>query len=349
MKRIAVEEHGSTREYSAYLQSCASTGIPRIEVVADEKGVKHTRHWLTSEVYMTSTVDVSKQEARGDLGNVELRLREMDEAGIDMQVLSVGNPISKEPDPAAAVAWAAKINDDLARLVNRYPDRFAAFARVTWTDPVAAAAELKRAVTELGLKGAKVDSHVNGEYLDDPKFWPVFAKAAELDVPIYVHPREPSLDMIKPFLAYPGLPFAMWGYAAETSLHAIRLICSGLFDEFPNLKIILGHMGEGLPFWLWRLDNMWRKSQMVEQRKKIPSEYFKDNFFVSTSGMFSQPALMCTYLALGADNILFAVDYPSESAVEAVQFMDAVPICADDKEKIYHRNVEKLLGLAPDI
>lgn len=345
MKRIAVEEHGSTKEYTEYLYSSASKGIPRIEVVEDGKGGKFTRHWLTPDTFMTSTLDATKLQARGNLGNVEQRLRDMDEAGIEMQVLSVGNPISAEPDSSVALAWARRINDDLAQLVNKYPDRFAAFARITWPEPAAAVGELERAVKELGLKGVKVDSHINGEYLDNKKYWPIFEKAEELDVPVYIHPREPSPDMIKPYLAYPGLPFAMWGYAAEAGLHAVRLICSGLFDEFPQLKIILGHMGEGLPFWLWRLDNMWQRSQLAEQRKRTPGEYFKDNFFVSTSGMFSQPALMCTYLALGADNILFAVDYPSESAVEAVQFMDTAPICASDKEKIYHLNTEKLLRL----
>lgn len=345
MKRIAVEEHGSTREYSEYLRSSSSTGIPRIEIVDDGKGGKVSRHWLTSDVFMTSTLDVSRQEARSDLDNVELRLKEMDEAGIDMQILSVGNPIREEPGSPEAVIRAGSVNDELARLVNRYPDRFAAFARIPWADPAAAVTELERAVRELGLVGTKVDSHVNGEYLDDIKYWPIFGKAEELGVPVYLHPREPSPDMIKPYLVYPGLPFAMWGYAAETGLHAVRLICSGLFDEFPRLKIILGHMGEGLPFWLWRLDNMWQRSHLAGQRKRTPGEYFRENFFVSTSGMFSQPALMCTYMELGAENILFAVDYPSESAVTAVQFMEAAPISAGDKEKIYHLNAEKLLKL----
>ncbi len=343
MKRIAVEEHGSTKEYTNYLYSSASQGIPRIEIVEDGKGGKFTRHWLTPDVFMTSPVDATKLEARGNLGDVGLRLKDMDEAGIDMQVLSVGNPIGEEADPSVAIAWARKINDELAQLVNKHPERFSAFARITWQEPMAAADELERAVKELGLKGVKVDSHISGEYLDDRKYWAIFKKAEELGVPVYLHPREPSPDMIKPYLAYPGLPFAMWGYAVEASLHAVRLICSGLFDELPRLKIILGHMGEGLPFWLWRMDKHMPRS--VKNLKKKPSEYVKDNFFVATSGMFSQPALMCAYLALGADNILFAVDYPSESAIEAVQFMDAAPICTSDKEKIYHLNAERLLGL----
>ena len=138
----------------------------------------------------------------------------------------------------------------------------------------------------------------------------------------------------------------MWGYAAETGLHAVRLICSGVFDEYPRLKIILGHLGEALPFWQWRIDNKWQqKTPMAKNLRKKPSEYMKDNFFVTTSGMFSQPALLCALLTLGADNILFAVDYPYESSEAAVRFMDATSISASDKEKIYHLNVEKLLAL----
>jgi len=180
-------------------------------------------------------------------------------------------------------------------------------------------------------------------YLDNKKYWPIFKTAEKLDVPVFIHPREPSPDMIKPYMAYPWLFGAVWGYGAEVGLHAMRLICSGLFDEFPKLKIILGHMGEGIPFWLWRIDNQWKMTGI--NIKKRPSEYFKENFFLSTSGMCSNPALMCAYMELGADNIMFAVDYPIESTEEAVSFMDSASICASDKEKIYHLNAEKLFKL----
>jgi 2,3-dihydroxybenzoate decarboxylase len=156
--------------------------------------------------------------------------------------------------------------------------------------------------------------------------------------------------MIKPYLTYPELASPAWGFAAETGLHAMRLICSGLFDKHPNLKIILGHLGEALPWWLWRLDSRWvvvgrEESATAPPARKKPSEYIKENFYFTTSGMFWHPALQCCYSALGADRILFAVDHPYESSKDAVQFMDTASVCDGDKEKIYHLNAEKLFGL----
>ena len=151
--------------------------------------------------------------------------------------------------------------------------------------------------------------------------------------------------MVKPYLAYPLLDSAMLGFSHEVSLHALRLICSGAFDEFPKLQIVLGHMGEALPYWLWRIDNMWQRAPFPNKPKKLPSQYIKSNFYIDTSGMFWQPPLLCAYLALGADRILFAVDYPMESSEKAVQFIEAAPITDSDKEKICHLNAEKLLGL----
>ena len=156
--------------------------------------------------------------------------------------------------------------------------------------------------------------------------------------------------MREPYLAYPGLAGAMWGFAAETSLHAMRLICTGVFDKYPGLKIILGHMGEGIPFGLWRMDNIWLNEGVIvgpdiKKPEKVPSQYFKNNFFVTISAVFSQPELLCTYLTLGADKIIFAVDYPFESNKEAVKFIESASICESDKEKICHLNVEKLLSM----
>lgn len=155
--------------------------------------------------------------------------------------------------------------------------------------------------------------------------------------------------MAKPYLTYAALAGPMLGYGAETALHAMRLICSGLFDKHPGLKIILGHLGEALPFWLWRIDKPWRDGYQPDEKtsklKKRPSDYIKENFFVTTSGMFWEPPLVCTLLALGADKILFAVDHPWEKSINAVNFMDAVAIPDADKEKIYHKNAEELLKL----
>jgi predicted TIM-barrel fold metal-dependent hydrolase len=191
--------------------------------------------------------------------------------------------------------------------------------------------------------------HVNGEFIDGKKYWPIFERAAALNVPLYIHPTFPPLNRKKQYSGYPELAGSPWGFAAEAGLGVVRLICSGIFDEYPNLKVILGHLGEALPFWMWRLDNcILRQSDatlLTKKLKKLPSQYIRDNFFVTTSGMNWQPALLCTHLALGADKILFAADYPFESSDEAVQFMETASISDSDKEKIFHLNTEKLLGL----
>lgn len=318
MRIIAVEEHFSTADTLAHFRP------PTIVSDKDTGG------------------EVKPMSIGETLNNTDARLKDMDEAGIDMQVLSLG-PGIEQYEASFATSLAEKTNDELSEVVSKYPDRFAGLACIAPQNPAGAADELERAVVKLGLKGAIVKSHINGEYLDDPKYWVIFERAEKLRVPIYLHPKEPSPGMIKPYLTYPGLAGAMWGYAAEAGLHAMRLICSGVFAKHPGLKIILGHMGEALPFWLFRMDG---KGQMPGANlKKKPSEYVRENFIISTSGMFSQPALMCSYLALGADHILFAVDYPAESAVEAVEFIKAAPISNGDKEKICHLNAEKLFKL----
>lgn len=348
MRRIAIEEHFVTKEYVDYLFT--RKDCPRWEIVEDEKHRKIERRWtdpsLPPSVYDPDRPGQSSKLA--DMG--EGRLREMDKAGIDMVVLSLGNPGIDAFDASDGTTWAKKTNDDLARVVKEHPTRFAGLAALAPKDPRGAVDELKRAVTKLGLKGALINSHIHGEYLDDKKFWIIFETAQELGVPIYIHPKWPSPNMLKPYSTYPGLDRSMWGFGAEAGLHAMRLILSGVFDKYPRLKIILGHLGEALPFWLWRIDNRYAvdsrgTSSIAERPKRKPSEYFKDNFFVTTSGMFSQPPFMCAYQVLGADNIFFAVDYPYEPNEVAVQFMNSVPICDGDKEKIYHLNAEKLFSL----
>ena len=208
-------------------------------------------------------------------------------------------------------------------------------------------------MTELGLKGAMINGNIQGEFLDEKKFWPIFERAEKLDVPIYIHPKMPPADMIKPYLPYPAVASAMAGFAAEAYLHAMRLICSGVFDRYPGLKIILGHMGEAFPFWLWRIDSRYQSeisgdpasAKFYEYLQKNPSEYFINNFFVTTSGMFWNPVLEFVCSVLGAEKVLFAVDYPYESSKTAVDFMDTSTISDAEKEKICHLNAERLLKL----
>ncbi len=339
MKRIAIEEHFYTQEYFDYLTSRKDP--PRLEITKDEKGnqIEKLEVFTLAPGVLNELLDIG-----------DGRLRQMDEDGVDMQVLSLMNPGVEAFDVSIGKTLAEKTNDEVAGVVKKYPDRFAGFAALPLQDPPAAAYELERAVKELGLVGAKVNSHVRGEFLDDQKYWVVFERAEKLGVPVYLHPNMPPPDMLKPYLKYIALSGSMLGFAHETGLHAMRLICSGVFDKYPGLKIILGHLGEALPFWLGRMDTRWVREAaasdpIANKIKKNPSEYVKNNFLVTTSGILWQPALLCTYLSLGAERILFSVDYPLQSSKETVEFIDGAPISDIDKEKIYHLNAEKLLRL----
>ncbi len=335
---IAIEEHFSTEEHIDYLRSIVEKKYSKKEVIQEEANLESEAPFLSS--WFRDAEAITRRLIDTGAG----RLREMDESGIDMQVLSLISPGVQVFDAPTATAIAKKANDRLSDIVKEYPDRFAGLAAIAPQNPTEAAEELERAVKQLGLKGACVNSHTKGEYLDDNKYWVIFERAEKLGVPIYIHPRAPSPDMIKPFLAYPVLA-SMYGFGIDTGLHALRLICSGVFDVYPKLQIILGHFGEALPFWLWRINDSLPRTPIGQKLSKAPIEYFENNFYLTTSGMFWQPALMCTHMALGIDKILFAVDHPFQSNEKAVQFMNSAPICNMDREKIYHLNAENLLSL----
>jgi 5-carboxyvanillate decarboxylase len=243
----------------------------------------------------------------------------------------------------------------LAEIVyKKYPGRFAGYCALPWQDPDAAPAELERAVKDLKLKGPMVYAGQAGSYMDDKKYWGIYEMAEKLDVPVYIHPGAILPDMSRPYNSpYPTVAGAMWGFAAATGLNAVRLIVSGVFDKYPGLKIMLGHLGEGIPYWLWRMDNMYPKYQAILDQdapgnnlKKLPSQYFKENFYVVTSGMFWEPVLQLGITALGSDRILYGCDYPPESdLVFASKWIDSVSISDSDREKICHLNAEKLLRL----
>lgn len=339
MKRIAVEEHFLTKDFVEYLYS--RTDYPRRKIVADAG--QETKDYQYYSEYCTAVFHGSVlSDMLFDLGKG--RLSSMDKAGIDMQVLSLSIP-GVEPLPVEdGVMWSKRINDELAHIVKSHPGRFIGLAALPMQEPEAASAELERAV-KLGLKGANILSHVQGEYLDNEKFWVIFETAEKLDVPIYIHPREPVPQIAQLMVKYASMWSALWGFGADVGLHAALLICSGVFDRYPNLKIMLGHMGEALPFWRWRMDNHWKRGQLAKQVSLMPSDYMKNNFYFTTSGMFFEPALLCALLSIGADNILFAADYPYETNEEAVRFMDTAGISPTDKEKIYHLNAEKLFKI----
>ncbi len=282
-----------------------------------------------------------------DLG--EGRIEAMDEAGIAMQILQLTSPGVQVYDAVQGSDLAQSTNERLSEAVRAHPDRLAGLATIAPQDPSGAARELERAVTKLGLKGALINSHTKGEYLDEEKYWVIFEKAQELDVPVYIHPRVPSADMVKPFQKYFGLEAAAFGFPMDASLHALRLILSGVFDDYPRLKIVLGHMGEGLPFWLPRIDKKMALFQSIQAPKrklqKAPSQYFLDNFHITTSGMNYEAPLMLAHQVMGPDRILFAVDYPFEENEEPVRVMDGAPISDEDKTKIYQANAERLFKL----
>ncbi len=346
MRIIGVEEHFITKNYIEYMRTRKEP--PRREITM-ENGRQVERQWTSNTACRVVSTD--RSERISNLG--EFRINDMDEAGMDMQVLSLSFPSVESFSASDGAMISASVNDEISGIVKKYPGRFAAFATIAAQDPVPAARELERAVLKLGLKGALITGHIQDQYLDDCKFWPILEMAEKLDVPIYIHPKLPRSDMIKPYLDYPGLSSAMLGYSADASLHAMRLILSGAFDKYPGLKIILGHMGEALPFWLWRMDSRFRSQQsfsaeatkMYGALNKTPSQYFRDNFYVTTSGMFWHPALQFVTSVLGAAHVMFASDYPYEDTREAVDFLKTAPVSAEEKEKIAHLNAERLLKL----
>ncbi len=345
MKKIDLEAHFVTEDYLEHLR--ARKEFPKLDTIEDDKHRKFDRLWYSPDLYRLRSLSMGDRLL--DLGDG--RLKEMDAAGIDMQVLSLSDPGYELFDAPEATAMVRKNNDELSRVIKKYPDRFIGLAALAPQDPGEAADELERSIKELGFRGAKINSNIRGEYLDDPKYWAIFERAEKLDVPIYLHPMVPAPSMLKPYAAYGGgLAGPSLGYAAETALHALLLIYSGVFDQYPRLKIILGHLGEGLPFWLHRINLGWLEPfSPGESRPKCvkkPSEYIKTNFIMTTSGMFFPPAFLCVYLALGADNMAFAVDHPYAENKSAGQFMEKISICDSDKEKICHLNAERLFKLS---
>jgi len=276
-----------------------------------------------------------------------LRIKEMDEAGIDVQVLSHAAPSTQRMDAATAIPLAKRANDRLNETVRAHPARFAAFAALPTADPKAAADELERTVDKLGFKGAMVHGPTNGVFFDDKRFWPIFERAQALDVPLYLHPSMPVKAVVDAYYRdyldrYPQLQSAAWGYTVETATTAIRLVLSGVFDQHPRLKFILGHLGESLPFLIRRITHtLARPGQMPVSFR----DAFCNHFSITTSGNFSDPALLCCVMELGIDRILFAVDWPFVANPPGVDWMKTVPLCDEDKAKILSGNAKRLLRI----
>ncbi|WDF74523.1 amidohydrolase family protein [Novosphingobium sp. KACC 22771] len=285
-----------------------------------------------------------------DLG--EQRIADMDERGIDIQVLGLTSPGVQMLAADRATALAELANDRLAQACARYPDRFVGLASCALQEPDKAARELERAVTRLGMKGVIVNSHTLGEYLSDPKFWPVLEAAEALDVPLYLHPQTPPKSMIGPMVEA-GLDGAVFGFGVETGFHALRMITAGVFDRFPRLKLVLGHMGEALPFWLYRLDFMHgaqvrsgRYDVLKPLQRGPVSAYLRENVWITCSGMAWEPAIRFSQDVLGVDRVLYAMDYPYQCPADEVRALDAMGLADDDKKRFFQTNAENLFKIA---
>jgi 5-carboxyvanillate decarboxylase len=276
----------------------------------------------------------------------QARRKAMDEAGITTQLMLLSAPGVQIFEESQGTSLAALVNDRMADIAREEPARYAPLAAIAPQSPKAAATELERAVTKLGMHGAVINSHTNGEYLDQPKFWEIFEAAEALGAPIYLHPREPSPAMLEAYLPHATLG-PIWGFAAETGLHALRIILAGVVDRFPQLQIVLGHLGEGLPFFIDRIDIRYRQdgSPSRVQLARMPSEYLKSNFHLTTSGMNWQPALQQALEVMGSDRILFAADWPFEDATDAARRFRAMRIARQVYERIAYRNAERIFKI----
>lgn len=333
MRRIAVEEAFITADILAgWRQVLASSDV---EPGFAKLGGSLLKPSKGTDIFLAKLMDIGAG-----------RIAHMDNVGMDVEVLSLTSPGVQIFAADMATRLAAESNDALAAAIKANPTRLAGLAAVAPQDPQAAAREIERGKS-LGLSGVIINSHTRSEYLDLPKYRPILEAAEALDMPIYLHPREPGPSMVTPYLDY-GLYFATWGFSAETGLHAMRLIMSGAFDRHPKLRIVLGHMGEGIPYWLKRIDNRYAlqvKIGATEKLPKRPSEYFLENFYITTAGVTDMAVLKLGLDELGDDRIMFAADYPYEDDAEAVQFMDGADVSEEQRRKIYETNALRIFKL----
>jgi predicted TIM-barrel fold metal-dependent hydrolase len=284
----------------------------------------------------------------------ERRLREMDDNGMEMMILSLNAPaIQAIPNRAKAIEMAKRANDFLAEQVALRPNRFQGFAALPMQDPDAATQELERCIKDFGFRGAlvngfsQVDTPDNVVYYDAPQYSGFWATAEQLDAPFYLHPRNPIQSWAQIYNGHPWLMGPTWAFAQETAVHALRLMASGLFDRHPGLKIVLGHLGEGLPYNMWRVDNRngWVKAPKSYPAKKPLAEYFQQNFWLTTSGNFRTQTLIDAMMEIGADRILFSTDWPFENVDHACTWFDATSISEADRLKIGRTNAIDLFKL----
>src|SRR5271170_5676541 len=340
MRRIATEEAFSIPEVAAELKKTArgpSSSLDKLLV----KGIYDSPGGAAgygSMNFLEGLLDIEEQ-----------RLQEMDRYGVGMHLLSLTAPGVQMFDADTATELAALANDRMADICRKYPTRFAGLASFAPHSPKRAAREMERAIGKLKLNGFILNSHTHGEYLDDPKYWPVLEAAEALDACIYIHPRAASDGLKGPLQDY-GMDSAMWGYGVEVGTHVVRMMAAGVFDRFPKLKICVGHMGEAIPFWIWRVTFMNTRAQAVGRAPKTQltmEEYFRRNFVFTTSGVEDPLALDYSIKRMGIDNVLWAIDYPYQPMKAAVDFLDNAPLSAVELHKLYHENAERIFHIAP--
>jgi 2,3-dihydroxybenzoate decarboxylase len=331
-------------------QSCRRDWDPQIGANMGQRIIAIEEHYSDPELASTfDKRDASKApHVRSRLDDIgALRIREMDEAGITMQVISHASPSTQALPAGHCVEISRGVNDRLAERIRAYPDRFSAFAALPTSEPEKAADELSRTVEVLGFCGAMLHGRAAGTWLDDHRFWPIFKRAQDLDVPIYLHPSFPDQRVFESsYQDYaktdPMLARAALGYTVETATQAIRMVLSGLFDACPGIKIIIGHLGEALPFLMGRIDESLSRNRGPDWSFR---QIFRRHFHVTTSGHFSTPALTCTIAELGIDRILFAVDWPYVANRPGVDWMKGSSLSATDKTRIFSGNAERLLKI----
>lgn len=333
--KIDFETHFYSREFFAFLHRYQGyphytrdegTDAPRIWY-AEGLSVKH------GDTLIDKLLDLS-----------EGRIAEMDAAGIDFQIISLSEPSVELFAVQTGTALARAANDTLSTAIRRHPDRLMGFAALAPADPAAAVKELERAVKELGFKGWLTHSNFGDTYLDHERYWPILGKAEALQVPVYIHPSFPAITQLHDYgFALAGAPF---GFQFETAMCLMRMILNGVFDRFPRLQVILGHLGETLPFLMERIDfpfdKPWFDPAQRPDLARKPSQVLRENMFVTTSGRYNRHAFDCTVASLGIERVLFATDHPYENMAHGVQFIENLPLSVADKEKIYWENAGRL-------
>jgi 5-carboxyvanillate decarboxylase len=339
MKIIDTEAHFFSEEYHDYL-------IARKQIPHEKTQDGALRLWYSPDVWEPHGRIVEERL----LESGDRRVDFMDSVGIDLQVLSLATPGCEQFNIADGIKWSRQNNEYLSEMVSRHRDRFVGLASLAPQNPEGAARELERGVNVLGLKGAKLNSHVGNKFLDDKKFWPIFETAQRLDVPLFIHPYAPAPSLIKAFQDY-GFALAgpAWGFGVEAATCVMRLIYSGVFDAYPRLKIILGHLGEGLTFWIYRIDFSFRKEWMRNMARpeitKAPSEYLRKNFYINNSGMYSASAFNSVLAEMGSEQLMFGVDHPFEDCSEALRVMKELPLSQRDRNNISYSVAEKLFHI----